>query len=327
MFSFPEHFANDDLAMIWAREHVDLHARQVVLASRRWWRSGQEGGPNGRSDQEVGASLQTDARTHAGNITAIRPMKDGVIADFTVTEQMLKHFIRKCTTRASSSRAAHDHLRAVRLDRRAPRVTNPPGAGASRVHLIEPMVSDRRGPPGRRATGSMVVDIGGGTAEVGVISLGAWYTRDRCASAATSSTGDHQLYPPQLRHADQETTAEQSRRRSTRRSPVQVRGRSRDAISRRASAQLRSQTDTRALTEPLNQIVSAVKSALQRPRRARAASPKGHGADRRRRAPARHRPPLMETGLPVIIAGPAHLGRARVGHGARKIRLGIFTYD
>ena len=112
-----------------------------------------------------------------GNITAIRPMKDGVIADFTVTEQMLKHFIRRCTNPASSlpARASSFACRAV-----PPRLSGAPfanrryGAGARRVELIEEPMAAAIGAdlPIEEATGSMVVDIGGGTTEVGVISLG-----------------------------------------------------------------------------------------------------------------------------------------------------------
>src|SRR4029079_60062 len=56
----------------------------------------QDGGPNGkRVIQEVGLAAEQMLGRRPGNITAIRPMKDGVIADFTVTEQMLKHFIKR----------------------------------------------------------------------------------------------------------------------------------------------------------------------------------------------------------------------------------------
>ena len=79
------------------RQHPDLRARQghradepSVVAIR------QEGGPNGKKAiQEVGLAAKQMLGTTPGNITAIRPMKDGVIADFTVTEQMLKQFIKK----------------------------------------------------------------------------------------------------------------------------------------------------------------------------------------------------------------------------------------
>jgi rod shape-determining protein MreB len=111
-----------------------------------------------------------------GNITAIRPLKDGVIADFTVTEKMLQHFIRK----AHSSRYFRPSPRVLicvpygstQVERRAIR-ESAEGAGARKVHLIdEPMAAAiGAGMPVHEARGSMVLDIGGGTSEVAVISL------------------------------------------------------------------------------------------------------------------------------------------------------------
>ena len=112
-----------------------------------------------------------------GNINAVRPMKDGVIADFTITEQMLKQFIKK----VNPSRMFSSPPRIVicvpcgstQVERRAIR-ESALGAGARKVELIEePMAAAMgAGLPVEEATGSMVVDIGGGTTEVGVISLG-----------------------------------------------------------------------------------------------------------------------------------------------------------
>jgi rod shape-determining protein MreB len=112
-----------------------------------------------------------------GAITVIRPMKDGVIADFTVTEQMLKQFIKK----VHDSRLLSPSPRIIicvpsgstQVERRAIR-ESAIGAGASQVFLIEePMAAAiGAGLPVSEPTGSMVVDIGGGTTEVGVISLG-----------------------------------------------------------------------------------------------------------------------------------------------------------
>ena len=112
-----------------------------------------------------------------GNIEAIRPMKDGVIADFTVTEQMLKQFIRM----VHESRLFSPNPRIIicvpcgstQVERRAIR-ESALGAGASQVYLIEePMAAAiGAGLPVSEPSGSMVVDIGGGTTEVGVISLG-----------------------------------------------------------------------------------------------------------------------------------------------------------
>jgi rod shape-determining protein MreB len=110
------------------------------------------------------------------NITAIRPMKDGVIADFTVTEKMLQYFITRCTRRASSARARGCWSACPAAPPRssgAPSRSPPPGAGAREVYLIdEPMAAAiGAGLPVDEARGSMVLDIGGGTSEVAVISL------------------------------------------------------------------------------------------------------------------------------------------------------------
>ena len=111
------------------------------------------------------------------NITAIRPMKDGVIADFNVTEQMLKQFIRKVLDSKMFSPSPRIIIcvpcGSTQVERRAIRDAAL-AAGASQVFLIEePMAAAiGAGLPVSDATGSMVVDIGGGTTEVGVISLG-----------------------------------------------------------------------------------------------------------------------------------------------------------
>ncbi|MDR2682095.1 MAG: rod shape-determining protein [Holosporaceae bacterium] len=111
-----------------------------------------------------------------GNITAIRPMKDGVIADFDVAEEMIKYFIRKVHNRRSfvSPQIVICIPRgATAVERRAIQ-ESAEGAGARRVFLIEePMAAAiGAGLPVTEPTGSMVVDIGGGTTEVAVLSLG-----------------------------------------------------------------------------------------------------------------------------------------------------------
>jgi MreB/Mrl family cell shape determining protein len=127
-----------------------------------------------------------------GNIQAIRPLRDGVIADFEVAEEMIKHFIRKVHNRRSFVPADH-RLRAVgstAVERRAIR-NRPRSAGARRVYLIEePMAAAiGAGLPVTEPTGSMVVDIGGGTTEVAVLSLGGIvYSPAPSASAATRWT-------------------------------------------------------------------------------------------------------------------------------------------
>ncbi|MGE0109248.1 MAG: rod shape-determining protein [Bdellovibrionales bacterium] len=111
-----------------------------------------------------------------GNIQAIRPLRDGVIADFEVAEEMIKHFIRKVHNRRSF---ANPQIiicvpsGSTAVERRAIQ-ESAESAGARRVFLIEePMAAAiGAGLPVTEPTGSMVVDIGGGTTEVAVLSLG-----------------------------------------------------------------------------------------------------------------------------------------------------------
>ncbi|PWK47820.1 rod shape-determining protein [Pleionea mediterranea] len=112
-----------------------------------------------------------------GNIEAIRPMKDGVIADFEVTEKMLQEFIRKVHDSSFFMRPSPRVLVCVpcgstQVERRAIR-ESAYGAGAREVYLIEePMAAAvGSGMPVGEARGSMVVDIGGGTTEIAILSL------------------------------------------------------------------------------------------------------------------------------------------------------------
>ena len=111
-----------------------------------------------------------------GNIQAIRPLRDGVIADFEVAEEMIKHFIRKVHNRrsfASPQVIVCVPSGSTAVERRAIQ-ESAEAAGARRVFLIEePMAAAiGAGLPVTEPTGSMVVDIGGGTTEVAVLSLG-----------------------------------------------------------------------------------------------------------------------------------------------------------
>src|SRR5919197_1435878 len=110
-----------------------------------------------------------------GTIQAIRPLKDGVIADFDVTEQMLRHFIQK----VHQHRFAHPRVvvcvpsGVTGVEKRAVEEATL-SAGARQAYLIEePMAAAiGAGLPVAEPTGNMIVDIGGGTTEVAVISLG-----------------------------------------------------------------------------------------------------------------------------------------------------------
>jgi rod shape-determining protein MreB len=138
-------------------------------------RSGGSGG-RGKTIAAVGLEAKRMLGRTPGNITAIRPLKDGVIADFTVTEKMLQYFIN----RVHESRVLRPSPRVLicvpcgstQVERRAIK-ESAAGAGAREVYLIEePMAAAiGAGLPVDEAQGSMVIDIGGGTSEVAVISL------------------------------------------------------------------------------------------------------------------------------------------------------------
>ncbi len=127
----------------------------------------------------VGAEAKLMLGRTPGHITAIRPLKDGVIADFDVTEQMLRHFIQK----VHQNRWAHPRVvicvpsGVTGVERRAVEEATI-SAGARAAYLIEePMAAAiGAGLPVSEPTGSMIVDIGGGTSEVAVIALGGIVT-------------------------------------------------------------------------------------------------------------------------------------------------------
>jgi len=158
--------------LIWVRGKGIVLNEPSVVAVR------QEFGPRGgRQVLAVGVEAKRMLGRTPGSIQAIRPMKDGVIADFTVTGEMLKYFIRK----VHEKRLFQPSPRIVicvpcgstQVERRAIR-ESAIGAGAREVYLIEEPMAAAIGAdlPIADPTGSMVLDIGGGTSEVGVISLG-----------------------------------------------------------------------------------------------------------------------------------------------------------
>ena len=129
-----------------------------------------------RQVRAVGEEAKMMLGRTPGNMIAIRPLRDGVIADFDVAEEMIKHFIRKVHNRrsfASPQMVICVPSGSTAVERRAIQ-DSAEAAGARRVELIEePMAAAiGAGLPVNEPTGSMVVDIGGGTTEVAVISLG-----------------------------------------------------------------------------------------------------------------------------------------------------------
>lgn len=209
-----------------------------------------------------------------GNIVAIRPLKDGVIADFHVTEKMLQHFIHKVHSnkffRPSPRVLICVPCGSTQVERRAIR-ESALGAGAREVYLIEePMAAAiGAGMPVDQASGSMVVDIGGGTTEVAIISLnGVVYS----ASARIGGDRfDDSIINYVRRHYGiliGEATAERIKQEIGTAYPtkeimeIEVRGRNlAQGVPR--SFTLNSNEILDALQDPLAGIVGAVRAALE----------------------------------------------------------------
>lgn len=222
----------------------------------------------------VGAQAKQMLGRTPGNIVAIRPLKDGVIADFMVTEKMLQHFIRK----VHESRLLKPSPRvlicvpcgATQVERRAIR-ESAISAGAREVYLIDEPMAAAIGAdlPVSEPTGSMVVDIGGGTTEVAIVSLnGIVYAASvRCGG----DRFDEAIIQYVRRHYGcmiGEATAERIKKEIGTAYPAQdikdieVRGRNlAEGVPR--SFVLNSNEMLEALQEPLSLIVSAVHTALE----------------------------------------------------------------
>ena len=124
----------------------------------------------------VGDEAKTMLGRTPGNISAVRPLRDGVIADFIVTEEMIKHFIKKVHKKkafANPRILICVPTGSTPVERKAIQ-DSALAAGARKVNLIEESIAAAIGAglPISEATGSMVVDIGGGTTEIAVMSLG-----------------------------------------------------------------------------------------------------------------------------------------------------------
>ena len=131
---------------------------------------------NNKSVLAVGTEAKSMLGRTPGSIQAIRPMKDGVIADFDIAEAMIKHFIKKVHKKsifANPNIVICVPSGATNVERRAIK-ESADAAGAKKVYLIEEPVAAAIGAglPISEPTGSMVVDIGGGTTEIAVMSLG-----------------------------------------------------------------------------------------------------------------------------------------------------------
>jgi rod shape-determining protein MreB len=209
-----------------------------------------------------------------GNITAIRPLKDGVIADFLVTEKMLKYFISKVHEnsfiRPSPRVLICVPCKSTEVERRAIR-ESALSAGARDVRLIEePMAAAiGAGLPVDEAKGNMVVDIGGGTTEIAIISLNGIVYSDTVRVGGDRFDEAIVAYVRRTQGSlIGEATAERIKREIGAAYPqkelreLDVRGRNlAEGVPR--SFTLNSNEILEALQEPLSMIVQAVKSALE----------------------------------------------------------------
>ncbi|HHC73488.1 MAG TPA: rod shape-determining protein [Thiothrix sp.] len=311
-------FSNDiSIDLGTANTLIFMRGKGIVLDEPSVVAIRQDRGPGGpKSIEAVGIEAKKMLGRTPENIQAIRPMKDGVIADFTYTEKMLQYFIRKVDSgrilRPSPRVVICVPCGATQVERRAIK-DSALGAGARKAYLIEePMAAAiGAGIPIDEAVGSMVLDIGGGTSEVAIMSL-----RGIVYSASVRIGGDR-LDEAIISYVRRnygmligEATAERIKCEIGSAYPgkelleIEVKGRNlSEGVPR--SFTLTSNEILEALQEPLFGIVSAVKTALEQ-------TPPELGADVADRgivltgggALLRDLDRLLmeETGIPVVIA-------------------------
>jgi rod shape-determining protein MreB len=277
-----------------------------------------------------------------GSISAIRPLKDGVIADFDVTEQMLRHFIQK----VHQHRFAHPRVvvcvpsGVTGVEKRAVEEATL-SAGARQAYLIEePMAAAiGAGLPVAEPTGNMIVDIGGGTSEVAVISLGG-----NVVSQSLRVGGD-EMDEAIMGHLKKEykllvgqQTAEEIKLEVgsayTLREEVQAEVRGRDMLTGLPKTVILTSEEVRhALEEPGAQIIDAIKSTLDKtpPELAADIMDRGivlagggallHGLDERLRHETQMPVQLAESPLTCVAVGSGKsLEEFEVIHRAAKAR-------
>ena len=222
----------------------------------------------------VGAEAKLMLGRTPESISAIRPMRDGVIADFEITEEMLRYFIRKAHKRKALLRpriiicVPHG---ITEVEKRAVK-ESAESAGAREVYLIEePMAAAiGAGLPITEPCGSMILDIGGGTTEIAVISLkGIVYSRSVRVGGDKMDEAIANYVKRRYNMLIGERTAEQIKISVGSAIPtgenlsIEVKGR--DLVHGVPRAVLVSEDEIRdALLEPINQIVDVVKMALEK---------------------------------------------------------------
>ena len=265
--------------------------------------------------EAVGAEAKQMLGRTPGNIESIRPMKDGVIADFEVTERMLEYFIKK-----AHGRKMYVHPRIVigvpseitQVEKRAVK-DSAMRAGASEVFLVEQamMAAIGAGLPITEPSGNMIVDIGGGTTDVAVISLaGTVYSRSVRIAGNEMDDAIIQYLKRKYNLLIGERTAEQIKMEVGSAHPlkeqIQLEIKGRDLVEGVPKTLPVSDEEIReALAEPVSTIVEAVRMALERtpPELSADIMDKGivlsGGGSLLRSLDQRLR---NETGLPVVLA-------------------------
>ena len=220
----------------------------------------------------VGDEAKTMLGRTPGNIQAIRPLKNGVIADFIVTEEMIKHFIKKVHNKKSF---ANPRILicvptgSTPVERKAIQ-DSALAAGARRVQLIEEPIAAAIGAnlPIQEATGSMVVDIGGGTTEIAVMSLGGvvYSNSMRIAGDSMDQALIHYMRK-KFNLLIGDASAEKLKKEigtaiATSNNTYQVKGRDiRSGTPKEIS--LKEEDTAEALNQTLSQIMAGIKDALE----------------------------------------------------------------
>ena len=275
MFKFLRGMFSNDLSIDLGTANTLIYTRGkgIVLNEPSVVAIRQQG--NQKSVAAVGEDAKRMLGRTPGNIEAIRPLKDGVIADFHVTEKMLQHFIAKVHESSFVSPSPRVLVcvpcQSTQVERRAIK-ESALGAGARDVYLIEePMAAALgAGLPVEDASGSMVVDIGGGTTEIAIISLnGIVYSEsvrvggDRMDEAITAFI--RRKYGTLIGDATAERIKHTigSAQKVTEEVEIDVRGRHlAEGVPKQFVLSTNEVAD--ALQEPVENIVNAVKNALEK---------------------------------------------------------------
>ena len=227
-----------------------------------------------QNGQAVGLVAKEMLGKTPGSISAIRPMKDGVIADFDITEAMLRYFIHKVHRRSSfiGPRVVVSVPSGITAVEKRAVLNSAERAGARRVYLVdEPMAAAiGAGLPITEPTASMIVDIGGGTTEVAIISLADISV---CQSIRTAGDDMDEAITAHMKRTYNLMIGEQSAERikigigsaSPLEQELTLEVRGRDMISGLPRKMLITSEEVRdALREPVGQIIDAVMRTLEK---------------------------------------------------------------